>query len=892
MKLFASLQSRASALFRRSRMESEMDEELREHIQRRAADLERNGLPRDEAERRARIEFGDYQRFKDEIREQAGARRFETVWQDLSFGLRMMRKSPGFTLVAILTLALGIGANTAIFSVVYAALLRPLPYRDAGKLITIGEVRSQESAAGRLATGTWNASYPDFLDWKTQSKAFESIAGFGGDGFTLRGVGEPDNVPAVMCTPNFLGTLGVKPFMGRDFVSGEDTKDGPSVALLTYGFWKSRFGGDPHVVGRSIQLDTNSVRIIGVLPENFEFAPRGSAVLWVPMHIGSDLSERRNLRWMRAVGRLASGVDLEQSRIEMNLINKRLADAHPRENGSVQLVLVPLRDRIVGQVRPLLLILFGAVAFVLLIACANVANLMMARATRRRKEFAVRTALGAGRGRLISQLLAESLMLACAGGALGLFLARFGTGALIAAIPQSLLNTMPFLRDVHANPIVLAFVCGAAILTGLVFGLAPLFEISHERSGATLQEESRGSAGGSRTRLRDALVIVEIAFSMILLIGAGLMLRSLAALLDRDPGFNLKNLVTFSVFLPDQSYPKDPDVLRFDRALTDRLRSVPGFVGVATNSIVPLTGGGNSIRFQVEGQTTAAGQENECNIRNISTGYFSMMGIRLLAGREFNESTDNASAPKHLIVTDSFVKRYFHGENAIGKRLRFTYSPKENYREIVGVVADIADAELDSEAEPALYIPSISSPSSFISYVVRTAGNPASSLGAIRAAVRAIDPQLLLIQPSTLDQVIDQSRSVFLRRYPSYLIGSFAALALVLAMIGLYGLISYSVSQRIRELGIRIALGAKRGDVIKLVVGQGAKLALIGVAAGVLAALALTKLMRSLLYGVGAADPLTFVAVAALLTLVALVACWIPAMRAMRTDPMTALRCE
>jgi predicted permease len=811
----------------------------------------------------------------------------ENLGRDLRFGLRAMRQSPAFTTVAVLTLALGIGANTAIFSVVHAALLRPLPYQEPDRLITLGESRLQQQI-DPLSTGTWNASNPDYLDWKSQSKAFQSLAGFVGDGFIMKGLGEPELVVAVQSTVNFFSVLGVKPVLGRDFAFGEDAAEGPNVCILSYGFWRDRFGGDAHAIGRSIQLGKNSVRIVGVLPAEFEFAPRGNTQVWVPFHIGQDLANRRSLRWMRVIGRLGEGVSASQARTEMDLINKRLTAAYPQQNDSVQVVMIPLRDRIVGRVRPLLLILFGAVGFVLLIACANVANLLMARATGRRREFAIRVALGAGRGRLISQLLAESLMLAAAGGALGLFLARFGTGPLISAIPQAQLDSMPFLRDAHANPAVLAFVCAAVILTGLAFGLAPAFEIQDKQAGAALNEESRGSASGIRTRVRDVLVVVEIAFSLVLLVGAGLMVKSLGALLHRNP----RNVLTFSVFLPPASYPDDPDALRFDRGFSDRIHSLPGVAGIASNSVVPLTGGGNTIRFVIEGRPAKAGQDDECNIRDISNGYFSTMGIPLIAGRSFDDAADSASMPQHLIVTESFVKRHFHGENAIGKRLKFTYSPKEKFREIVGVAGDIADAGLDSPAEPELFVPFLQSPNSFISYIVRTAGEPSRTIGAVQAVLREADPQLMLIRPITMDQLIAQSPAVFLRRYPSYLIGSFAALALVLAMVGLYGLISYAVSQRVRELGIRIALGAQQRDVMRLVMGQGARLAIAGVAAGILAALALTKLMRSLLFGVSAADPLIFAVVAVLLTIVAMAACWIPARRAMRTDPVVALRHE
>jgi len=816
----------------------------------------------------------------------------ETFARDLRFGLRTQRQAPAFTAVAVLTLALGIGANTAIFSVVRAALLRPLPYEHPDRLITVGEVRTEEELSQALSPQSWNASYPDYLDWRKRSKAFESLAGFTGDGFTLRGAAEPETVTAVQATTNFFSTLGVKPFLGRDFRAGEDVAAGPFAAILTHSYWRSRFGGDPRVIGRSVQLDSNSVTIIGVLPAGFEFAPRGNAQLWVPLHITGDLVTRRSLRWLSVIGRLARKTTPAQARAEMDLINARLAAAYPNEDGALRLVVAPLRDRIVGQIRPLLLVLFGAVAFVLLIACANVANLLMARATRRRKEFAVRLALGAGRGRLALQFLAESLIIASGGAALGLLITQFGTRLLVSAIPQVVLDSMPFLRDARADPMVLAFLLFTMILTGVAFGLAPALEVFNRRVSTTLKDESRGTSGGVRTRLRHALVIAEIAFSLVLLVGAGLMLKSLGALLNHSPGFDTRRLLTFSVFLPPDRYPKDAEMVRFDRDFMDRMRVLHGFVGVASTSVVPLTGGGNTIRFVIEGRPTSAGHEGECDIRDVSDGYFSMMGIPLVAGRFFNDADDTPAGPTRVIVTQAWVKRNLPGEDPIGKRIRFTFSSSEPYRQIVGVVGDIAEAGLDSASESILFAPFRQGPDRFYSYIVRTAGEPGAAIGAARAALRTIDPQLITILPSTMDQIIAQSPSVFLRSYPSLLIGSFAGLALILAMVGLYGLISYSVSQRTRELGIRMALGAQPGDVLRLVLEEGARLIAMGLGAGVFAAVTLTQLMRSLLFGVSPVDPVTFTGVALLLTLVATAACYIPARRAMRTDPLSALRYE
>jgi putative ABC transport system permease protein len=878
-------------LVSRRRVFGDLSEEIREHLEEKVEGLVRNGMSRKDAEVAARREFGNVTLMEESARDVWRWPSIENLLNDVCYGYRMLRNNPGFSVVAIVTLALGIGANTAIFSVVDAALIRPLPYWQPNRLITLGEVRPQEGKS-ESDRRTWNASYPDYLDWTRQSKSFQSLAGFSGDVFTLHGAGEPELIFAAQATVNFFSTLGIQPFLGRDFAAGEDIAAGPKVAILSYGSWIRRFGGDKQVLGRSLQLDGKSVSIIGVLPRGFEFAPQGNAEIWVPLHIEKDMVSRRSLRWMPVIGRLAPGVTPQQARAELNSINAGLTAAYPKENGAIQVVMVPLRDKIVGQVERLLLILFGAVGFVLLIACANVTNLLLARASGRRREFSIRAALGAGRGRLISQLLVESMMLAAAGGALGLLLAVWGTSLLIAAIPRQLLDSAPFLRDAHANFAVLTFLGAAVIFTGVAFGLVPALQISHGREGEALKEEGRASAGGIRTRLRAVLVIAEIAFSLVLLIGSALMVESLAALVGRNPGFDTENLLVFFVNLPVTSYPKDPDAIRFDKEFTDRLQSLPGVEGVTSNSVVPLTGGGASIRFLIEGRPVATGHENECNIRDVAANYFPMMKIPLRAGRLFNDSADTEQAPKHVIVNEAWAEQYFHGEDPLGKRIKFTYSPTEPYREIVGVVGNTAEAGLDGPDEPSLFLPFTQDANSFIPYIVRTGGNPANAISAVRASLHAVDPQLALIQPFTMDQIIAQSPSVFLRRYPAFLIGGFAALALVLAMVGLYGLISYSVAHRTRELGIRIALGARHHDVMRLVFGEGARLTVMGVFAGLAAALGLTQLMRSLLFGVNAVEPVTFAAVAVVLVLVAIVACYIPARRAMRTDPAATLRYE
>ncbi|HET9399577.1 MAG TPA: ABC transporter permease, partial [Candidatus Acidoferrales bacterium] len=875
-------------MFRRKRSRNDFSDEVKSHIDAETEQLRDEGATDADAKIAARRSFGNVTRAKERHYESRRVIWRNNLWLDLRFAARMLRKAPGFAAVAILTLALGIGANTAIFSVVYAGLIRSLPYAQPKTLVALSEERDQQSEGSEGS----RVSYPDLLDWRAQTKAFRSIAGYTGDSFILRGAGEPQLIQAAQVTANFFGTLGVAPIMGRDFAAGEEIASGPKVALISFGFWHTRFNGDPQAVGKTIQLDSNTVDVIGVLPMDFHFGPVRNAGVWVPLHVPQELVTRRNLRWIAAVGRIAPGMSFSQARADMDAMTAALAKAYPQEDGSVHAVMQSLRDLLVGKVEPLLLILFGAVGFVLLVACANVASLLLVRGAGRQREYAIRAALGASRVRLISLSMAESLMLAAAGAGIGFAAAQWATRLLIAAIPKPLLDSVPVLENTRPNAAVFAFLCAIAALTGILFGLAPALQSAKQRATDALKEESRGTAGKIRTRLRDALVAGEIAFCLVLLVGAGLMVKSFGALLHRNPGFATENLLTFDVNLPDASYPKPEDELRFDAAFRERARALPGVKDIANTSVVPLTGNANTIRFVVEGQPVRVGGESESLIVDVTNGYFSAMKISLLAGRFFDDADDTQAGDRHVIVSQAWVKQYLRGESPLGKRIRFTYSPKQKFREIVGVVGDIANSQLDSPELPAIYLPFTQDPNTYISYVVRTQGNPANALSGIREALRESDSQLFLIQPTTMEQVIDRSPAVFLRRYPSYLIGSFAALAMVLAMIGLYGLISYSVSQRTREFGIRIAVGAARGDILGLVLKQGVKLAAIGVGAGIIAALALTQLMTSLLFGVRSFDPETFLLMSVGLAAVALAACYIPARRAVRVDPISALRHE
>ncbi|HKV60657.1 MAG TPA: ABC transporter permease [Candidatus Acidoferrum sp.] len=818
-----------------------------------------------------------------------------TLAQNLRYAVRTLGNNPGFALVVVLTLALGIGANTAIFSVVYSALLRPLPYREPDKLFHLGESRIQDDNSANGA----QASYPDYLDWKRTAKGVQSFAAYSGDAFTLSANGEPKNTFAAQVTPNFFSTLGVRPALGRDFLENEMlAEDDPHVTILTDALWRTEFGGDPNIIGRVIHLNGKPVTIVGVLPRDFEFAPANSAPLWVPIHQTGDPITRRSLRWLSVFGRLAPGVSPDQVRAEMVSINAQLAREYPKENGSTFFVMESLTERIVGKIRPVLLILLGAVGFVLLITCGNVANLLMTRSIGRRKEFAVRSALGASRASMLSQLLTESLLLSFIGAGVGLLLAQWGVNLLVAAIPETQLQAMPYLRNAGLNLPVLVFLCGVTVLTGILFGLAPGLEASRSSLNDVLKDESRGGTSMGHARLRNALVIAEISISLVLLVGAGLLLKSLHALLGQDPGFNLHNVLTFSVNLPDSTYPSDKTspyysaaAVHFDHEFTQRLRGLPGVVDVSQTSAIPVSGGSGTIRFVIEGRTTALGQEDECQIMTVSTSYFSSLKIPLVDGRFFT-ANDSKGAPGTVVVSRAFVKAYMAGENPIGKRIRFTYSAKNPFLEIVGVAADTASVDLAAPLPPIIYTSNDQGPNTFLSYMVRTAGEPVAFVGAARAALQQMDPELPMIQPQSLEEVANQSPSVFLRRYPSYLIGSFAALALILAIVGLYGLIAHLVLQRTREIGIRVALGAQRRDIMRIVLRQGIRATLAGVAIGVVAGLLLTRLLSSLLYGVNPGDWLTFLSVAVLLLAVSLVACLIPALRAMRVDPIVALRYE
>ena len=808
------------------------------------------------------------------------------LWTDLRYAIRVLVKNPGFALAAVLTLALGIGANTAVFTVVNAALLRGLPYRNPERLVHLWETTPRQDFSQH------EASYPDFLDWR-ENQVFEGVAAYaGGSGLTLTGRGAPARLPATLVSSNFFTVLGVEAMRGRAFRPEEDQPSAAPTVMLSYGLWQRLFGADPNIIGQSLTLDDRPYNVIGILPPSFQFAPRGDSELWAAYQPPPEQLTSRGTHGAKVIARLKAGVSFEQAQAEMRAIGRRIEQQYPSHTGTT-IILVPLHEQIVGAIKPVLLVLLGAVGFVLLIACANVANLLLARASARRKEVAIRAALGASRWRLMRQMLTESMLLALVGGGVGLLIAQWGVAALVAAIPEFQLNTMPYLRGLSLDRGMLAFTGLLSLLTGIVFGLAPAWQASKLELQAVLKEGGRASGGTTRHRLRDALVVTEIALALVLLVGAGLMMRSVWRLLEVNPGFRTENLLTMRISLPEAKYQEAAKAEIFYRRLDSRLGALPGVKGVGMVNVVPLQGGFTTAFYAAGQPVPPRGQETDGNLRYVSSGYFQAMGVPLIKGRYFTDQ-DNQSAPAALIVNQTLARRLFPNQDAVGRQLVFVDRPTI---QIVGVVGDEKVNGLDAKITPVVYFPflqgaNLQGPNTTASLVVQAASDPTRLAAAIQREGRALESDLSIFAVSTMEQLITNAPSTFRRRYPAFLISIFAAVALALASVGIYGLLSYSISQRTHEIGVRVALGAQRRDIFKLVVGQGLMLTLIGVVIGLITAFILTRLMSSLLYDVSATDPATFAIVSSLLIVVAQLACWIPARRATQVDPLVALRTE
>ena len=805
----------------------------------------------------------------------------DTLLADLRYALRTLRRSPGFTAVAVLTLALGIGANTAIFSVVNAVLLRPLPFHDPDRLVLLWE-RSPQLEFMTVA-------YPDFVDWREQSRAFEDIAVFNRyRTLNLTGVAEPERLATAVVTASLFPVLGAQAAVGRTFLPNEDHPGAPRTIVLSYGLWQRRFGSDPSLVGRALTLDGQSYTVVGVMPRGFQY-PRGVEV-WAPLGLFLDAGMRNRANHPGLVGlaRLKPGVSLDQARVELSGIARRLGQQYPT-NAAIGASMTPLVDVVVGGgVRRTLLVLLGAVGFVLLIACANVVNLLLARGAVRSGEIAIRAALGAGRVRVLRQLVTESLVLSLTGGAGGLLIAAWGVELLRAFAPDSL----PRVAEIRIDGWVLGFTLVLSMIAGVVFGAAPLVQSARADLAGTLKAGGRGTtAAPSRHRLRSGLVAAEVALSLVLLTGAGLLLKSFVRLQQVDPGFDSKGVITFQVALPPAKYPTGPATAGFFRQALERAEAVPGVTAAAWVDPLPFSTGGWQAGVTLEGVPEPVPGDNPLlNASVVSPDFFRAMGVPITAGRAFS-AHDDERAPRVAIVNRALVRRYWPGQNAVGKRVKFgPASSASPWMEIVGVSGDIRRTGLDAEAQAELYFPYARQPLRALTLVARTVGDPADYIRPLRGAVLALDPDQPVYNVRTMEQLL--ADSLVARRFSMTVLAVFAVVALLLALIGIYGVLAQFVAQRSNEMGIRVALGARAPDVVRLVIHQGMRPVAWGLAGGLVGALGLTRVLATLLFDVKPSDPATYAGVVALLAGAALLACYLPARRATKVDPVIALRYE
>ncbi len=804
----------------------------------------------------------------------------QTLWRDLRYGARMLLKTPGFALIAIFTLALGIGATSAIFSVVNGVLLRSLSLPQAERFMTIWE---NQVAIGGPET-EWT-SPTGFADWRDQARSFDHVVAWNGWQPTLTGKSEPEQLTGAAISYNTFDMLGVVPEKGRTFRREEDQRGAERVVILSQGLWQRRFGGDDSLIGKPISLNGESWTVIGILPGGFKFPVLPQAELYRTLLPAFPESCQRGCLTIRVMARLKAGVTETQARRELEMIAANIEKQFPETNARVGVTLKPLHEYLTGEVKKPILALLGAVALLLLIACANVANLLLARGATREKEIAIRSALGAGRARIIRQLLVESLLLASLGGALGFLLSYWMVDLLVNFSPSG----TPRLDEIVVDRRVLGFSLVTTILTGLLFGLVPAWQISRTDLNQSLRDSGKGvlSAPGSHRAL-SLMVIAETALALILLIGAGLLMKSFMQLQRVDPGFNPKGVLTAFINLPRSGYPEPQKITEFYSRVLERVKALPGVQSAGVVSTLPMGGLNNDTSFVIEGRPAPpSNQQPAAWYNSVSQDYFSTMATPLRAGRWFTGS-DNEQSPKVAIINETFVRRYFPNENPLGKRIG--NGRPDGWREIVGVIADVRHFGLTEDSRPSMYFPDRQVPSPRMFLVVRTTTDPSGLAPALRGAVAAIDNNLAVAAVKTMEKIT--AESIATPRFTLLLFGIFSALALVLAAAGIYGVMSYAVAQRSHEIGVRMALGARIGDVLRMVIGQGMRLVLIGAGIGLAGAFALTRLMKSLLFGVNATDPPTFVLIALLLALVALVACYLPARRATKVDPMTALRCE
>ena len=878
--------SRTRAALSPRQLNQEFEHELDAHLDMLADENVRRGMSPEEARRAARIRLGGQTQLKEINRELHGLPALETFFQDTRYAFRMLRKNPGFTAVAVLTLALGIGANTAIFSVVYAMLLKPLPYSRPDQLLTVFEAQPQ---AGVKATG-W--SYANFAELREQNRIFSDMAGSQQHQLTLTGRGEPSVVNTSVVTPELFSVFGQRPILGRPFCPDDGKLGAPAVVVLSENLWRGSFGADPKVIGSSINLDKRSFTIVGVMPAVFRFPIlTESEQLWIPLvqdPLFGSWMDRRGGHWLQVTGRLKPGVSMAQAQAELDAIGARLAKEFPAENDGWTIRFVPLKQKIVGNVKSALLVLMGAVGLVLLIACANIANLLLTRATSRAREIAVRTALGAGRSRIVRQLLSETLVLGLLGGLAGIALAYLGVEGLTALMPQDL----PQVNAIRVDNFVLGFALLLSALASCAFGLAPALFAANSNLQSSLREGgARSGESSNRRRARSFLAAGEIALAMVLLVAAGLLLKSFSKLMAVSPGFDAQHVVQADISLPRFQYAMPQQWAAFSRELLTRLQSEPGMRDAAVVVPRPMADGFVNLGFDIVGNPPlSAGTSRTANYVSVSPDYFRVMQIPLLAGRLFDRH-DVSASPRVSLVSEAMARIYFPNQNPLGKQIVFGFPPDIGaVREIVGVVGDVRDVALGQDPGAMMYVPYAQAPFWGANVVVRSSLSAASVAGTIRRDVQQIDKDLPVTDVAMMKDTIDAT--VAQPKFRTFLLGLFAAMALVLAATGIFGVVSYSVSRRTNEIGIRVALGASRNRILRMVFGETLVLTCAGLVLGVPSALAGSHLLGHLLFNVSANDPATLAAVAFTLALVAAIAGYIPARRAMRVDPMVALRHE
>jgi macrolide transport system ATP-binding/permease protein len=880
MNAIARLLKKLQIYFGRQDFDRELREEMAFHLEQKAQTLQSRGLSPHDARYAARREFGNETHLSERSRDVVGLW-FETTLQDFRFTLRQLRKNPGFAFTAVFMLALGLCASVAIFAFVDATLIKPLPYQHPERLVGVYEATPQCPLC--------NLSYPDYLDYKKLNKSFSSLDVYQKNSMMLNGAEGAESANVARVSDSFFHTLGVAPLLGRDFYSGEDLLSAPRTAMLSYAAWQKRYGGKPEVVGQTVILDEHPTTIIAVLPQDFHFAPAEPAEFWVALQAEGECDLRRSCHGLYGVARLQEGVSLEVAAQDAKSIAQQLAQLYPPSNAGQSAAVADLAGTIVGNIRPILFLLLAGAALLLVIAGVNIASLLLVRSESRKREIAIRNALGAARIRLVRQFVTEGLVLVVAGTAMGLLGSYWMMQILLRLIPADMLAQMPFLQGLGLNLRVLGFAAGIAALAAALFSITPTLRLAAPDVRAGLAEGSRGSAGNTWRRLGAKLVVLELATAVVLLVSAGLLGKSLYLLLHVNLGLQPENLATLQVSAPKSAYPKNPDIIALTRKVMSEVSRLPGVKSVGISTDLPVNGWGNTSWFRVIGRPWH-GEHHEVAERDVSPDYFNALGAKLIRGRYFKEDEDGAK-PHVVIINQTMVREYFPGEDPIGKEL--TYITHDVVPiEIVGIVEDIEEGQPDSQNHSAMYIPFNQGPGRYFNLVVRTAQDERAIFPALDSTIHQINRGMVMISPATMTQIIHDSPSAYIHRSSAALIGGFAATALLLGVVGLYGVVAYSVSQRTREIGVRIAIGAQRSSVYRLVLQEASHLVFLGVGVGLLLAVAASSGMKAVLFGVRAWDPATLAAVAVVLSVAALAASFIPARRAARVDPVEALRAE